>query len=294
MQNTRTTRSTGSAKIALGATLAALLVAGVAGAAVTKSAVRGRLAAADDASAAKGKFHLTVKERADAEKGKLKVWAKGLDATADDDGHLPEYDLFLLDADGDETDFGALTLHANGKARFRLHTSVDDLPEGVESLDEFSAGELEIRDADGNVVLSGDIPAFVGLDDENGAGSGAAARGKDKSRLHAEDADSHARGLMLARYANKPSGIRELIAVRVWHLDPDSGPYDVVVIDGETELDVGQIETDGRRERGKLVLDSREEDLPGDDSVLDLAGQDVEVRDANGTVVLEGEFPTIE
>ena len=56
---------------------------------------------------------------------------------------------------------------------------------------------------------------------------------------------------------------------------------------------IGTIRTFTRLGVGILLLDSRQgTDIPGD-SLFDLSGQDVEVRAADGTVVLTGRFPNL-
>ena len=165
----------------------------------------------------------------------------------------------------------------------------------MESITDFSEGTMEIRDADGNAVLAGSIPEFLGLTDDNEPGSHAAARARSRSRLQPDDDASVAAGRIETRYVNRPRAVRELYNVWVVGLDPDAGPYDVVAIDGETEIALGEIETSGRIGRGRLHVDTADDDtIPGDGSVLDLSGLDVEVRSDAGDVVLSGSFPTIE
>ena len=277
------------------ATAATALVLGgaFALAGVTSSVVKGKLTTDAEDSEAKGAFRLEVKERGDNDREYMDVAAKGLDAEKDDEGNRPVYDLWLIDADETaEADFGDLRLRRDGSARLAFRSRRHDFPDGVESLSEFGGGTMEIRDADDNVVLSGDIPEFSGLDDDNEKGQ--VSKGKDRNRLRPDDENSDAQGVIWAKFVQRGGGDNEWIKIKVLRLDADAGPYTAVVIDGETEYELGEIETRGRRDRGKLRLSTKnDDDLPGD-SILDLGGADVEIRDADGNVALSGSFPTIE
>ena len=284
----------------LGIALAALLAGGVATAAVSQQIVRGKLKATDDSSEAAGNFRIQLTDKRTTRKSEwIHAWGTGLDATADDEGARPVYDLWLVDTDDNGTDFGDVRLRRSGAFQFKAKYPRTDLPEGVDSLDDFAGGTIELRDADGNAILDGDIPDFLSIDDENAPGSHAAARAQDKSRLRppaaAEGEDeSAAEGGMLARYTNRPRNLREMYVVKVQGLDADAGPYDVVALDGSDEIALGEIETSGSRGRGKLRVDTKDEDeLPGG-GLLDLSQLDVEVRDAAGSVVLKGTFPRIQ
>ncbi len=273
-----------------------VLVAGsVAVAQVTQSAVRGKLRPTDDESRAKGKFVLVSKDKRGNVQETIAVGAIHLDATRDDEGNRPVYDLWLVDVDENEADFGDLRLNRAGSARFKWSSRRDDYPDGVDALTDFSEGTIQVRDADSNVVLDASIPEFLGLTDDNESGSHAAARAKAKSRLRSDDDTSVAAGAIETRYVNRPSGVRELYTVRLVGLGADGGPYAVVAIDGSTEIDLGDVETAGRAGKGRLHVDTNDEDtIPDDGSVLDLSGLDVEVRDNDDNVVLTGSFPTIE
>jgi hypothetical protein len=285
----------------IGITLAVLLAGGAgAFAAVSQQVVRGKLKPTDDTSEAEGRFRLELKDRRTTRKSeKLLAWGAGLDATADEEGNRPVYDLWLVDEDENEADFGDVRLRRSGAFKLGARFPRTDFPEDVDSLDDFAGGTIELRDEDGNVVLDGDIPDFIDIDDENEPGSHAAARAKDRSRLRPPSADegedeSEAKGAMLAAYVNRPRNVREYYVAKVQGLDPDSGPYDVIALDGSDEIDLGELETAGRRERGKLKVDTKADDeIPGD-GLLELSQLDVEVRDAEGNVVLRGTFPRIQ
>lgn len=269
-----------------------LLVPVAADATTTKQKVRGKLEATADDSEAKGKFWLFAKTRNDRFRETLTVLAKGLDATEDENGDRPEYNVWLVNADGDfEADFGIGKLNARGKFRFRFSSGNTNYPDDVDELRDFGGGTIEVRDGD-DVVLDGEIPEFVDIDDDNEEGSGSGARAKDKEKLTAVDEDSKARGAVRARAQNKPKGQREQIVVTVKRLD--KGTYTVVVIPEEgDEVELGDIRTFTRLGVGILFLDSRRDDIPGD-GVLSMGGDDVEVRDEDGNAVLTGSFPELQ
>ncbi len=274
-----------------------LLGAAAASAAITVQSVRGKLTSSDDEADEKGKFKIRAAERGEESREGIRVRAVKLDATADDAGDLPVYDLWLVDSTGDtEADFGDLDLRESGRARFRFSSKTTSLPAGVDAIRDFGGGTIEIRDADGVVVISDDIPDFIGLDDENSEGSGAGARGRDKERLTRPiDAEGESKGAIKAHVANTPNGVFERLTVSVKGLASADGAYDVVAIDGDgDETVLGEIETVTRAGVGVLRLQERDdEDIPGG-GIDVLAGFDVEVRNADGDVVLSGVYPTIE
>lgn len=278
----------------IAAAVATLAATGVmALAAVTSSVVKGKLTTDDEASEAKGAFRLEIRERGENEREYMDVTASGLDADKDDEGNRPVYDIWLIDSDGTtEADFGDARIRRDGAARFAFRSRKSDYPDGVTTLADFGGGTIELRNADGDVVLSGDIQEFSGLDDDNDRGQ--VSKGKDKNRLRPDDENSDAQGVIWAKFVARAGGDHEWVKVKVLDLDSEAGPYTVVVIDGETEYELGEIDTRGRRDRGRLRLSTKnDDDLPGD-SILDLGGADVEVRDADGDVALSGSFPTIE
>ncbi|NUN53792.1 MAG: hypothetical protein HUU06_13550 [Planctomycetaceae bacterium] len=131
--------------------------------------VRGRLLPTDDGSDATGKFAVAVTTRGERVKEALAVDAWGLDATKGDGGNLPSYRVFLVSADGEtEADFGEAFLSARGRAKLRFSSARQDYPENADPLADFAGGRVEVR-LEGDVVLEGDIPDFLGIDDENGA-----------------------------------------------------------------------------------------------------------------------------
>lgn len=277
--------------IAATAMAATLLVgAADANAAILKQGVRGKLAAADAESGAQGRFRILIRDRGERHWESLLVAARGLDTTADEEGARPEYHAYLIDSEAAETDMGALRLRRGGRAVLRFNTRRDALPDGVESLADFGGGTIEVRLGD-EVVLSGDVPEFLGVGDGNEEGSGAAAKGHASSRLTPLDEEGRGRGFVTASIRNLPRGVDERIVVEIIRTG-DRGDTFSVTLNPEVgpETLLGEIRLRGRLGVGRLVLSTvRGDALP--DSVLELGGTPVEVRDAEGTVVLSGTFP---
>lgn len=289
-------RSLRTARFVSVAALALLaLSTAAATAAVVQQRVRGRLTASEERSDAGGTFKIDLRTRGEiVTKERFQVEAWGLDATADDEGNRPAYDVVLVDADEEtEADFGALRLRRNGRALFKFRSTRSDFPGDVTSFKEFAGGTIEIRAGD-TVVLSGDIPEFIGIDDANEPGTRAGARTKARRRLDATDEESRAKGTIRVRAWNRPRHQGERIVLTAKRLERGAGPYTVVLVDGDTEIELGSFRARTRLGFGLLILDTRDGDtIGGDASVFDLGGYDVEVRDAEGRVVLDGTFPSL-
>ncbi len=276
---------------------ALLLAPAVAVALVTKQVVRGKMeAVADDSSdAAKGRFRIRSNERGDNLYESIRFWGARLDAEKDDDGKRPEYHVWLVDADEEvEADFGQARLNGKGRSAFRFHTRRDVLPDDVDAIRDFGGGTIQLRLGD-DVVLEGDVPDFIGITDDNEEGSHQAARAKAATRLKATDDGGKARGFIRARIQNRPRGTESQIRVKVVLLGKARDVFYVVAIDDDDEeTKIGRFQVRSRLGIGSLFLDTRRDDeIPGGD-ILDLGGQDVEVRDADGTVVMTGTFPSLE
>lgn len=262
----------------------------------TQQGVRGKLTASDTSDDAEGRFRIRLRDRRNGVASeRVEVDAVRLDATREDDGDLPTYRVWVVAA-GETTsaDLGAMRLSPRGRAVLRFDTRRTSLPEGVTTLEDFGGGTLQVRLGD-TVVLSGAIPEFLGPDDGNGEGSGAAAVLRASSRLRPADAADPWRGFVDARWSSTPRGTRESLRVRAVLLERSGAPYTVVCIDTESaETELGTFTPRGRFGEGRLVIDTRDgAAIPGGD-VKALGGQAVEVRAADGTVVLEGTFPSVE
>jgi hypothetical protein len=257
---------------------------------VTTQVVRGRLLPTDDESRAHGTFRIVVQTRGEAGREFLYADAWGMDTTKD----LPSYHCWLVNADGSlEADFGECYLTARGRAKVRFATAREDLPEGVTTLKEFAGGTVEIRLADA-LVLAGDVPDFLGILDDNGRGSGAAARALGVHRLKATDAGGDAKGFVQALYVNRPSLTVEALRVECLGLRRIGDVFTVVVIDGDgAETELGTMVARTRFGVGVLHLSTRRGDTIPGGGVLALGGFRLEVRDAGGTAWLVGRFPDL-
>jgi hypothetical protein len=289
MRNTLVAVALGAALFASAAPAEAMPRPGV------RQVVHGRLLPPDAESDAHGKFRLKVKKRGEAQREFLYVDAWGLDARRDDAGNIPDYHVFLVMADGSAAaDFGEMRLSARGYARLRWHSARDGYPDGVESIAPFAAGKVEVRLGD-TVVLSGDVPEFLDLMDENEPGSGARVVVSEIARLHATEDGGRARGIVQALAASLPRGRHEALRVECWLLKARRGDeLSVVCVDGDgNETRLGTMLVRTRAHLGVLRLSTRAGDeIPGG-GVIALGGQTVEVRDADGVVHLTGFFPVL-
>ena len=275
------------------AVVATAVAATLVEAGVVRQIVHGKLSATAEDSRAKGLFRLKATE---TDKGKtrerIEVTAKKLDAQKDDSGNLPDYHVVLTTTDGGATaDFGSMTLTRNGRAGFIFDDKRDLLPDGVDTIVDFGGGTVEVRLGD-DAVLSGKIPEFAKPTGDPGAG----ARGvrRDASRLKPTDDSSRAHGWLEARYAKTAKRENERIRAQFEGLSRNGSPYAVVVIAADaTETELFTVKPRGRFGAAKAEINTATGgEIPGG-SVTDLSGLDVEVRDADGNVVLTGAFPSI-
>ncbi len=275
---------------------AALALGGVPAEARTtlSQTVHGRLLPPDTSSQAYGTFRMLVQTRGSADREYFYADAWGLDITRDGNGNLPSYHAFLVNADASfEADFGEIYLAPRGRGRVRFHSARDSFPSGVTSLKDFAGGKAEIR-LDTTVVLAGDIPDFIGIDDENGRGSHAAAKAFGTERLHATDAGGRAKGIIEALYVNRPLVQVEGLHVECLHLGKAGDTFTVVAIDSSNvETTLGTMTAFTRFGVAILRLSSKRGDTIPGGGVLALGGQAVEVRDAGGTALLTGTFPDL-
>lgn len=262
---------------------------------VVRQVVHGRLLPTDAESDAYGKFRLKVKKRGEAQREFLYVDAWGLDARRDDAGNIPDYHVFLVLADGSsEADFGEMRLSARGYARLRWHSARDARPEDASELTAYAGGTVEVRLGDA-VILTGDIPEFLDLMDDNAPGSGASVVVSEIARLHATEDGGRGRGIVQALAASLPRGRHEALKVFCWNLLARRGDeLAVVCVDADgNETRIGTMIVRTRARIGALKLSTRAGDeIPGG-GVLALGGQTVEVRDADGVVHLTGVFPVL-
>ena len=215
------------------------------------------------------------------------------------------------DASASET-IGSFTAGDNGKGRFKLDTDKGDaIPFGAADLEALVGYGVAVKDPDGNTVLTGTVcpprPRDDNGDDDDDDGDG---RDDDDDDGHDDDDDGddddedEACEADLARPDPAPdadaTGEVELetdeIEVELKGLEAGA-TYDVALIDtagGGASAVIGQV-TIGERGRGKLELDTGDGDtLPfGKTMVSELAGFGIEVRTADGVVVLTGTLPGV-
>jgi hypothetical protein len=256
----------------------------------TSQVVRGRLVAADDAGEAWGKFALVVQTRGDRSREALAVDAWKLDAPSGEDA----YHVFLVSPDGNtEADFGEARLNSRGRLLLRFRSGREDYPENGDPLADFAGGTVEVR-LGADVVLGGEIPELLGITDDNGTGSGAAARAWAQVRMKHTSDGKDAKGVLWCLYANEPRGTVEALGVDALGLGEKGQEFTVVAVDaegGETEL--GTMTARTRFAVAVLTISTARGDAIPGGGVLDLAGRTVEVRDAEGTVHLTATFPDL-
>lgn len=268
-------------------TLAAFSEAGF-----VRQTVHGKLAAPSSDVKTKGLFRLTSRTHdRGAVVDKVEVSCRKLDVTKVDDA-LPEYHVWLTTSDaGTSADFGALTLHENGRGAFRFNSRNADFPDGVDDVAMFGGGTIEVRNGD-TAVLSGSVPEFTTPGGDSGKGTVGVRR--DSTRLK-PPAGGRARAAIDARHANTPRGTNEQIKIQIVGLRRSGAPYTVVAIAGDaTETTLAELTPHGHFGQDREVIDTRDGDeIPGGGGVAGLSEQSVEVRDKDGNVVLSGVFPTI-
>lgn len=267
------------------AALALLAIPLVAGAGVVRSAVHGRLAAVAQGGTESGRFRLIVGDRSNSSHiEKIEAEARQLDSTI-------EYHVFLVKSGGtDAADFGAMHVGPHGHAGLRFTTRLTSLPSGVTTISDYAGGTVEVRDGS-TAVLSGTVPNFIGLTDPGSHGS--AAFGHDRQRLTAVDTSFRGRGVIIARRQNLPGGVREEMRVTCGRMDSGATYTAVIIATDLSETSLGTFTTSDPLGLGGFRLaTARGDTIPGG-SILDLAGQTVEVRDSGGTAVLRGTFPTL-
>ncbi len=243
--------------------------------------------------------------RVEIEDDELEIKVKGLGADA-------SYGVYLDDGSGALTDVGAIDTNGDGEGKLEFEGAAvtdgsdgtdgtdgggsvpdgddddgdddgdddDDelpLPFGVENADQLAGRAIEIRDADGNVVLAGLTPDLVFMDEER--------EGETQLMRPEPPVDDDAEGEIRL----KQEGGRLQIRVKVRHLDPET-VYSVSLTspDGTTEA-LGDVTTNGGG-NGQLRVDTGKGDsVPfGVGNLDDLIGFDVAVTDAEGNVVLKG------
>ena len=275
------------------ATAATAVVVGVAYADQLDQQVKGKLAAEDVTSGARGEYRMDTVARTNGGGREVIVMnAKRLGATLDAGGQLPSYHVFLIDAAATTTtDFGAVRLNKDGQAYFRFDSRFDDYPAGVTTITAYGGGKFELQH-EGTAILRGDIHAFVGLTEE--ASREARAHFHGNSKMHATINGGAGRGKIDADMHNDPNHVTQRLRIDVQMVGKLGNPFSVVALDvGGAEVVLGTIKTHGRGGQGSLKFESRHGDTIPGGGIPALLGKTIEVRNSQGTAVVTGVFPSI-
>lgn len=272
--------------------LAAAVLSPAAGAraGTTLHSVRGKLAAADTSGSGPGGiFHLTDVTTNGTSFQRFAILLRGLPAadTAD-----PVFEV-VLDNGTQTADLGPLHLFGSStRGWLRFDTRKDALPEGVASLDAFSGGTVRVT-LGGVDVATGAVPSFVQPDGPDQGGTKppqAFALGAGSTVLG--DPHGGAPAAKVTGYAvNSFLGLSQGITISAVNL-PSGATY-TVVLTGETSDTLGTFSIHsffGLKFGGLALSTKRGDAIPGG-SVGALAGRGIEIRDADGNVVLSGAFP---
>ena len=262
---------------------------------LTKQSVGGRLDPVDDASDDTGRFKMLVKTRGAAVRETLFLDALYLDTTRDGEGNLPDYHVWVVNADSSASaDFGEAYLSARGRARLRAKSWKGGFPEEAASLRDFAGGVVELRLGD-TVILRGDIPEFLGIGDENEPGSHSRVKAIGIKRLRSTPEGEGAKGWIGALKVNRPTLQVEALWVDCLRLGEQGDEFTVVAVaeDG-TETTLGTMTSRTRFEYAAMKLSTRRGDTIPGGGVLALGGQSIEVRDADGVAHLVGRFPDLD
>lgn len=269
---------------------AVLTPASDARAGTTVHSVRGKVAAADTASPGpSGIFHLTDVTTNGASYQRFAILLRGLPA-----GEVaePVFEVFL-DNGTQTAGLGPLHLFSSGtRGWLRFDSRKDAVPEGVTSLDAFSGGTVRIT-MDGQDVATGSIASFVqpqGPDQGGTKPPQAIALGAGSTVLG--DPHGGAPAARVTGYAvNSFFGLSQGISISAVNLA--AGANYSVVLTGETSDTLGTFSMRsffGLKFGGLVLSTKRGDAIPGG-SVGALAGRGIEIRDADGSVVLSGAFP---
>ena len=273
------------------AALAALVSPSAARADTLDQTVRGRALAVDAGSKARGEFRIESRRTDKETRETIGFTASKLDATLDGLGHLPAYHAVLVDATGaTSADFGLVKIDKGGHAWFRFDSRFDAYPVGVSTLADFGGGKFELQKS-GAAVLRGTIPAFAALGAPRTADSWTFYRGT--SKLVATVNGGAGRGALVAEATAEPHRTSESVRIDVRLLGTAGNPFTVVAIDSKSvETTLGTITTKGGLGSGKLFLSAKNGTIAGG-GVLALSDERIEIRNAVGTPVLTGTFPTV-
>jgi hypothetical protein len=180
--------------------------------------------------------------------------------------------------------FGEVTTKQDGNAEFKIDTKRGDaLPFGA-TLEGLAGGSVEVHDAAGGVVFSGNFPDLFGH-----KGPPLKARADLEAPAGAPFAD--AKGRIDVRFENPDShhAARSRLKIKVEHLGRSS--HYTLWVNG---TQFGELTTKGDGNAEFKVDTKKGDELPLGVTLEQLAGATIEVRDDSGAVVLTGTFPSLQ
>lgn len=265
--------------------------AAVARAGTTVQAVRGDIVATSDTGTEKGAFRLADIQRDGTEYQTVTVFVRNLDA-----GPALDATFEVVLENGPATaDLGALRLYGSTKSRGWLRFDTRKAGDfGPADLKPFSGGTLHVQLAGADVATSA-IPAFVEVEGPAQPADqpvNAIAFGFGSVVL----GDPSAAGVgpvakVTAFAGNTQWGVDQAIAVGGFAFD--RGVAYTVVLTGASEDVLGTFKASWFFGFGGLTVSTRRGDAIPGGSVAALAGRGIEIRDASGTAVLSGTFPSL-
>lgn len=203
--------------------------------------------------------------------------------------------LHVLLGDGHEQMHGIGSMTHTGHAHVLHLTTLEGgaLPYHADSVRTLAERRIEVRDADGRLVLAGRVPAFREAEEPHHPAPPHHEPRVARSEFHRTDhAHEHeSRGVVVAILRADSSGLR----IELGRLAPETGHL-VYIESGDEMVLVDDLRTNGDG-AARLAWDTEDgegADLPlGADGVGELAGRRVEVRDLLGRVLLYAEVPAV-
>jgi hypothetical protein len=237
--------------------------------------VHGRLTPVVQDDTEHGLFRMKrLRGRGDTQAERIEAFARGLDMSGD----APSFHVFLVKSDGTgAADFGAMRVNRRGNGAFLFDTRRGTMPDGVTTIVDYVGGVVEVRDAGGTAVCSGVVPQFDVI------------VGDASSRLTAVADGATVGGKVSVRRMATPRGIREDLRIECRGLTGGAEYTAVAIAADTTETQIGVFTARSNGNGGLRLADAA---IPGG-GVMGLAGQTLEIRDANGDV-LTGTMPTID
>ena len=247
---------------------------------VTRKFVQGRMTPVAQGGVEHGAFRMKIISRGSgAHAERIEATAKRLNVSGATAQNPPSFHVFLIKSGGSgAADFGAMRVNRRGNAAFIFDTrrASNSLPSGVNTIVDFGGGTIEVRDAGGTAVCAGNIPQFNVI------------VGKGQARLQPVSQSFGGGGLISIDRIDTPAGVKEFLGIDCKRLAGRTAYTAVAIASDSSETTIGGFTTKRSGDGGLRLKDSN---IPGG-GVMGLAGQTVEIRDANGAV-LTGTFPTL-